>query len=64
MSNVNNMHQTINFVKFTLKNPSVLVKPLPVRSGPKRGTERIVIDGNSGKSWFTDDHYYNFTPLN
>ena len=32
--------------------------------GVDRGTERMVIDSSTGKSWYTNDHYYNFTPMN
>lgn len=32
--------------------------------GQPRGPERIIIDTNTGKAWYTDDHYETFTPLN
>lgn len=36
----------------------------PVRPGRSRGAERIVIDQQSGKAYYTDDHYRTFVPMN
>lgn len=39
------------------------VDPMPCK-GQKRNAERIVVDTNTGKAWYTDDHYSTFTPIN
>ena len=36
----------------------------PMRPGRSRGAERIVIDQQSGKAYYTDDHYRTFVPMN
>jgi guanyl-specific ribonuclease Sa len=36
------------------------VKPPP---GTRRNAERIVVDENTGRAWYTDDHYGSFTEI-
>lgn len=35
----------------------------PTQSNANRGSERIVVDKNTGKGWYTSDHYNSFTRL-
>jgi len=36
----------------------------PVRPGRNRGPERLVIDQQTGKAYYTPDHYDTFIPMN
>ncbi len=36
----------------------------PKRPGRNRGTERIVIEQQTGKAYYSRDHYETFTPMN
>jgi ribonuclease T1 len=36
----------------------------PKRRGRNRGAERIVIEQQTGKAYYTDDHYRTFVPMN
>ena len=35
----------------------------PGRSGVSRGAQRIVVDHDSGRAWYTSDHYKTFTEI-
>lgn len=40
------------------------VDPRPKEAGQTRNAERIVVEQNSGKAFYTNDHYASFTPMN
>lgn len=35
----------------------------PKTPGQARNDERIVLEQNTGKAYYTDDHYQTFTPM-
>jgi ribonuclease T1 len=53
-----------NFERLLPANGSYLEYDVdPKRPGVSRNAERIVIDRNSGRAWYTADHYKSFVPI-